>query len=478
MRIALIAGVSCAALVAAPALAQDQSNAALQARLDALEVRVGTLERRNAELERQLAASSPAPAPAVAQTAPPSPPPATASVVEPAQWTIVPKFTSPNGAFSFKPRGALDVDYAAFNERRGGYDYNNGTQIRRGRFGFDGTAFRQFAWRIEGEWVDNKASLLDAYVAYTGIKDVTVTLGQLKVPAGLEANTSDSFNEFIERGMANTAFGAVGGERRVGLTLAYADKLLTATGGLYGAGEAVDRNPATPDEVWGVNGRVTLEPVNRPGRLIHLGASAWRVKDLADNSVILGDRPNVRVDGGYLERIAIARSNPEGGPETGVKTASFYGLEGAGVLGPFSVQGEYSRLHLDRFADAPSLNFDGYYVFGSAFLTGESRRFKGGTVDRVEPIRPFDPARGHWGALELALRYDRLNLTDRAFSPLDHDAHSWTAALNWYLTGNIKLLFNYIRFTGENSPLVATPAAVYGTTAKGDAFATRLHLDF
>ena len=39
-------------------------------------------------------------------------------------------------------------------------------------------------------------------------------------------------------------------------------------------------------------------------------------------------------------------------------------------------------------------------------------------------------------------------------------------------------MFNYIRFEGANSPLVATPVSIYGTTAKGDAFATRLHFDF
>ena len=50
--------------------------------------------------------------------------------------------------------------------------------------------------------------------------------------------------------------------------------------------------------------------------------------------------------------------------------------------------------------------------------------------------------------------------------------------MNWYLTGNVKVLFNYIRFEGANSPLVSTPVSVFGTTAKGDAFATRVHLDF
>ncbi len=502
MRLVLLGGVSLAILAGTPALAQHPvSNAAIVARLNALEAKVGALEARNADLEHQLAdqktaaAAAPAPA-ALASSGYPGtasgsgqPLPAAASggadtakagvkTAQATSWTIVPQFNSPDGNFTFKPRGMLEIDYAGFDERKGGYKYNNGTSIRRGRFGFDGTAYKQLAWRIEGEWVDNKANLLDAYVAYTGVKNFTFTLGQLKVPAGLEADSSDAFNEFLERGMANTAFGAVGGERRVGATFAYANPWLTATAGLYGAGEAVDRNATTPGEVWGYNGRVTIEPINQPGRLIHLGGSAYHVQNFAANSVTLADRPNVRVDGGFLESVAITGTNPATGPQTGVKDATFYGLEGAGVLGPVSVQGEYSHMHLDRFGTAPSLDFDGYYVFGSVFLTGEARAFKGGLIDRLRPIRSFDPTKGNWGAFELAARYDRINLTDHDLSPLNHDGHAWTAALNWYLTGNVKLMFNYIRFEGANSPLVATPVTIYGTTAKGDAYATRLHIDF
>jgi phosphate-selective porin OprO/OprP len=498
MRLALLGGASLAVLATSPALARPVSQAEILARLNALEAKVDTLQAENADLHRQIdqqqaqaRAIPPQATGAVAQnatSAAPPPVPAASSggggVAKPATpsavtWTIVPQFNSPDGNFTFKPRGILDVDYAGFNERKGGYDYNNGTQIRRGRFGFDGTAFHNFAWRVEGEWVGGVTSLLDAYVAYTGTKNVTLTLGQLKVPAGLEANSSDSFNEFMERGMANTAFGAVGGERRVGVTAAYANTWLTATGGLYGANESISRNATTPDEVWGYNGRVTVEPVNDARHLIHLGASAYHVKDLAGNAVTLADRPNVRVDNGNIESVAIAGTNPGNGlPETGVKDATYYDLEGAAVYGPFSVQGEYNHMHLDRFGADPSLDFDGWYAFGSVFLTGESRTFKGGVIDRLKPLRPFDPLKGNWGAFELALRYDRLNLTDHTLSPLDHDAHAWTGAVNWYLTGNIKMLFNYIRFEGQNSPLVVAPVAINGTTAKGDAFATRLHIDF
>ena len=486
MRLAILGGASLAVLAVSPALAKPTpvSNRAILERLNALEAKVDALQTENADLRHQLddqkatVATIPAQVTtAVAQAAPPAPAPTSKPQTQTA-WTIVPQFSSPDGNFTFKPRGILDVDYAAFNERRGGYDYNNGTQIRRGRFGFDGTALKQFAWRIEGEWVGGKASLLDAYVAYTGVKNFTFTLGQLKIPAGLEANTSDSFNEFLERGMANTAFGAVGGERRVGVTVAYANKLITATGGIYGASESISRNTTTPDEVWGYNGRVTLEPINQPGRVVHVGASAYHVKDLAGNSVTLADRPNVRVDDGKLESVTIAGGVSAAGIQTGVKNATYYDLEGAGVFGPFSVQGEYNHMHLDRFGAAPSLNFHGYYIYGTLFLTGESRSFKSGTVDRLRPTRPFDPSKGNYGAVELAVRYDRINLTDHDLSPFNRDGHSWTGAVNWYLNGNMKLMFDYIRFTGENSPLVAVPVSINGTTAKGDAFATRLHLDF
>lgn len=490
MRLILLGGASLAVLAVSPALAKPVkrpvSNAAILSRLNALEAKLDALQAENADLHHQLdqqqatvatiptqVTSAVAQAEPKTPLAPPAPKPTTQIT-----WGPAPQITSPDGNFTFKPRGMLEVDYANFNERRGGYQYNDGTQIRRGRFGFDGTIMKEFAWRIEGEWVGGVTSLLDAYVAYTGQKNFAFTIGQLKVPAGLEANSSDAFNEFLERGMANTAFGAVGGERRIGLTVAYANPVITATAGLYGANESVARNATTPGEVWGYNGRLTVEPINKPGRLLHLGASAYHVTDLAANSVTLGDRPNVRVDNGLLESVTITGTRPATGPQTGVKAANFYGLEGAGILGPFSIQGEYSHMNLDRFGTAPSLDFDGYYVFGSFFVTGESRSFKGGLIDRVRPIRPFDPSHGNWGAIELAARYDRLNLTDRQLSALNHDAHAWTAAVNWYLAPNIKLMFNYIRFEGQNSPLVVAPVSINGTTAKGDAFATRLHLDF
>ena len=80
----------------------------------------------------------------------------------------------------------------------------------------------------------NTVNLLDAYVQYA-IPKLTLTVGQHKALFGLEANSTDALNSFLERGMASNAFGAVGAERRVGLSLGWAPTdRITATVGVFG----------------------------------------------------------------------------------------------------------------------------------------------------------------------------------------------------------------------------------------------------
>jgi len=439
-------------------------------RLNALESRIKQLETRNAELEAAAAET---------QTR--------VQKVEVRAATSVqsgpaPTFSDVAGKFTFHPRGTFQIDYGGYNSRAGGYDYSNGTDIRRARFGFDGTAFTKFKYRIEAEFVKGSVNLLDAYLTYAINPKWSVTVGQQKAPYGLEANSTDALNSFLERGMANNAFGAIGAERRVGVQLNYASDHVYAGLGAFGSGETVGRSTAatgaTPDEGYGANARIVWEPIVDTDKLVHLGVSAFRATNFDGNTVVLRDRPNTRVDGGYIESASISGTNPATGPSTGAKNATFVGAEAAFVKGPFSVQGEYSHLSVDRFGVDPTVNFDGFYVFGSWFLTGESRTFKGGVVDRLKPFNDFNPSAGHWGAIELLARYDQLDLTDHDLSSLKKKATSWTGGASWYLNPNTKLLLNYIRFKGTNSPLVVAPPSLNGTTAKGEALQTRLQFDF
>ncbi|WP_240320893.1 OprO/OprP family phosphate-selective porin [Sphingomonas crusticola] len=452
----------------APVAAPVKTGNAVLDRLNELEAKINALEARNRQLEADAAETATRVQKVEVRAA---------KGVQPG---VAPTFGDPTDSFSFHPRGTFQLDWAGYHSRAGGYDYNNGTDIRRGRFGFDGTAWKVWKYRIEAEFVKNSVNLLDAYVQYTGFKNIVLTVGQHKAPYGLEANSTDALNTFLERGMFTNAFGAVGAERRVGANVAYITNNLTATVGVYGAGEGVQRNATTPDEAYSVNGRVTYEPILDTGRVVHVGASAFHVSQIAGNSVTLSDRPGTRVDGGVIESVVLGpvTTGPAAGRTQGVRDATYWGTEGAVVFGPFSAQGEYGHLSVNRYGSVASGNFDGFYGFATFFLTGESRVFKGGVVDRIKPFNDFNPAGGHWGAFELGVRYDRMDLTDHAISPLSRLATSWTGGLNWYLNPNTRFIFNYIRFKGANSPLVVAPVATFGTTAKGDAYATRLQFDF
>ena len=529
MRILLLGSASLLAL-ATPAYAQDEPSADAAAseqgvidtlvddapaaeaapaptgdpvldRLNALEARLKQVEARNKQLEEQAELNQDRIESVEVRAA------------KAAQFTWGPSFSEPTGSFTFKPRGVIQADLALFKEREGGYDYNNGTAFRRARLGFDGTAFKWFNYRAEVEFAGNAVQLLDFYVQYTKIPKTLITLGQHKAPFGLEANNSDSYNIFLERGKFTNAFGNAGAERRIGASVAYAPKEnLNLAAGIFGESEAIGRagstisgtNNRVPDESWGFNGRATWEPLfdTAGGRIIHVGASAYyrtalRSGDIED-AVRLTDRPNVRVDNGNIADsgvIGAVGGHPDFGGGAPVKSLKYGGVEAAAVFGPITLAGEYGKLWLDR-ADADNLSFHGFYGFASWFITGETRPFKGGNFDRIRPRTEF--AKDGWGAFELAARYDKIDLSDTpgcrsttitsACSVLNtaagNEAKSVTLGLNWYLNPYLKFMVNWIRFSGDNTPLDPEGNATPSDTSddarktKGDAFAGRLHLDF
>jgi phosphate-selective porin len=130
------------------------------------------------------------------------------------------------------------------------------------------------------------------------------------------------------------------------------------------------------------------------------------------------------------------------------------------VLGPLSLQGEYSK----AFVDGSSLDFEGFYVQASYFLTGEHRNYRRteAAFSRVSPRADFD-MKGGLGAWELALRYSELDLDDGGI--VGGDVDDLTLGLNWYLNPNVRLMLNYVRSDDDNNGDL-------------DVFQTRFELDF
>ena len=243
--------------------------------------------------------------------------------------------------------------------------------------------------------------------------------------------------------------------------------------GVFGDNESIGRSnnaPATltrtPDESWGVNGRATWEPIFDTGKIVHLGLSGFYRTALksgdVEDAVRLSDRPNIRVDNGNIADTGVI---------TGVRSLRYAGAEGAAMFGPFTAAAEAGRIWLNR-STAADEHFTGYYGYVSYFLTGETRPFKGGNFDRVRPFT--EVGKDGLGAFEVALRYDHLDLANTpVLARAGNEARSVTLGLNWYFNPFAKLMFNWVRFKGNNTPLDPV-----GSETKGDAFATRLHVDF
>jgi phosphate-selective porin OprO/OprP len=141
-----------------------------------------------------------------------------------------------------------------------------------------------------------------------------------------------------------------------------------------------------------------------------------------------------------------------------------YGVEYAAQYGPIWMQTEYMLTSVDQIG-GPQLFYDGAYVLGGWFLTGESRTYNRtfGVFDKLVPFEEFFTL-GHrgfcgWGAWELTARLSYLNLNDPqaqpqpGFAALPGRMTDTTLGLNWYWNAYAKLQFNWIHVWLDNAAL-------------------------
>jgi phosphate-selective porin OprO and OprP len=128
-----------------------------------------------------------------------------------------------------------------------------------------------------------------------------------------------------------------------------------------------------------------------------------------------------------------------------------FGLEGAWVNGPFSLQGEYvgALAQLSRASDS---YFQGLYIQASYILTGEHRPYRRSTgyFGHVEPENSVLTL-GDWGAWEIAARYSFLDLNESGLPASGRTLNDLTLGVNWYLADNVRIMWNYIHSCVDGS---------------------------
>ena len=355
-----------------------------------------------------------------------------------------------DGDFGIEIGGRLHLDYVQHTDDDPFAEPPiSGTNIRRSRIELNGTLYEDWEWAAEYDFANNRSSLKDVKIGYAPDgSNFSVFVGNQKQPYSLALEMSSNEILFTERSVDNALISNFV-DRAVGVRVEDSGESWFYAAGLFG--DEIGESEAG-DEGWGVSGRYVYAPVLQDDLVVHLGLrGAYR--EAGDN--VGGTR--IRDETTDWSDFSIVDT----GALEDFDSVTLLGPEFAVAAGPFSLWGEYNDAGLERTLD-DDLSFDSWYLAGSWSLTGESRaasyRIDAGEFKGLVPASEFAPARGSWGAFELAAKYSTIDLSDADI--LGGTEDTITGALNWYLHRNMRMMFDWTHIldTDEsNEPRIHVP---------------------
>ena len=312
-----------------------------------------------------------------------------------------------------------------------------GVEWRRARVYAHGLLSNRFEFKLQYDFATrNPPKLKDAYVGLVNLPFFfldDVRAGRFRSPLGLEGSTTSNDVTFLERSLM-TVF------------------LPSRNTGIVFHGDAPDRRMkwsvafVQQEDDFGIevsdNASLTARfaaAFKPKGTLFHVGAD-YANRKLDEKTIRFLERPESHIAPQFLDT---------GDFEANSSRSGF--LEGAVARGPLSIQGEYASTWLD----APAVGdprFSTFYLYGSYFLTGESRPYNTdrGSFGRPRPKRAYRDGSGGLGAFELAFRLSHADLTDQGVD--GGELTDFTAAVNWYPTHHLRVMINTVvaKRSGDN----------------------------
>ena len=402
----LLAATALTVVTASPAGAQSVSE--LKAMLEKLTKRIEQLEKQQLATPVAVAPVTAADTPVAAKT--------------PVITKAEPAFAlgTPDGRFEFNIRGRILADAGFISDSDDTVDIR-ATEFRAARLGIEGKAWKSVKYKFEADFSGNEVDLKDAYLEYASSYGKW-KFGQFKTANSLDEQTSSRHITFLERASFTDAFGL---SRNLGISYGNGGDNWTLNAGAFRGGNGVSEE----DEGEIFAARVTYGG-EIDGGVWMLGASA-RYRDIGDGSLIrYRQRPHHHLSSRFIATDRIASND------------SFYGFEGAIQYGAFHAASEWGFLTADEGgAGGRDANFHGGYFEAGWFLTGESKPLKldKGAWDRPKVNSPLQD--GGFGALQVAARFDRIDLTADGVYGGEQD--TYIIGLNWYLNRHTRFTANY-----------------------------------
>ena len=349
-------------------------------------------------------------------------------------------FATNDGNYKFKIGGRLFGDWlwgsadTQIEETYG--SIVSGNEWRAAWLELSGELFESIEYRIWYDLAGGDADAKDVWIGFKGLPFGSLRFGHFKEPFSLEQITANKYTTFMERSLIDIFVPG----RNTGIANFGATKDGKFTWGLGVFTEANTYGEAPRhDDNYNFSARVTSLPwTSGNDSLLHVGA--------AYHHVGLPEYGGIR----YRQRPEAHLLDPLVDTNTIVSDGTYmFGLEGAFQVGRFSLQGEYIGVNVSSIKDY-EFNFNGYYIYGSFFLTQDYRGYSksSGAFGGVKPSNPFTTKAGGTGAWEVALRYSQLDLDDDEIT--GGILKDITLGINWYVNSNARIMWNIIRADRED----------------------------
>ena len=388
------------------------------------------------------------------------------------------KINSSNGN-KFQIGGRLMFDLDSFdkglNSTNGGSAEEN--EWRRSRIYISGQSGKHWSYKwvqnVDHESIDSEGEadedkIHEAYIKLD-LKPFWVQAGKFNLPTLLEGRTSAKWIETIERSVVEEvlyANGLVSKASFGGVALGFADKSLfggipvSGTIGIYDTEKEKKKNlgdDSTEEDSYLTGMRLSAMPsLGDKNHFMHFGVTKTS-QDFEFNSFTTKQHLGIHT---------VASRTFTSVSEAGDVDTT--GLEFAYQKGPFTFVAEDIDIDVDGADQSQDLDFDGYYLGATYFLTGESRKWewKGAKFDKPSGIK------NEWGAWQLVGRFEEYEIDNKALTD-EIELNRTVLGVNWFPTKNVRVSLNRVHLDVDGSP-GGTETVLYQNEDSADGWSFRL----
>ena len=329
--------------------------------------------------------------------------------------------------------GAHYFDKSALNA------IGDGATIRRMRFAMKTNLYNHWYGEVDLNFAGGQLDIKDSYLGYFSEKGkYFFRAGYFKEPISMETTTTSRYQTFIEEPYSDE----FAPNRQLGINFSkWDDKYLGIIGVHFSDVENLEvstysenvNKASGTDEGYSLTGKVVFRPINLDHKIIHIGLSgSYRTPKTSwefPNTIRYSMRDMTSINRKkYLDTNDIPN----------VVSNILVGGELAASFNNFKFSSEYIYTKVNRQAGFENYQASGGYAAVAYLIFGGKYNYDNEQGEFTQVSRGKK-----WGDIELALRYDYINLNDTKALIMGGSANGYTAGVTYHVNPNVKFMLNY-----------------------------------